>query len=155
LALAYLICGPPRLGKRIWQLLVGGAAVLATAGWWVAIVLLTPAAGRPFVGSTTDNNILQLTFGYNGLSRLTGNPGGFGGAARTAGRGLGAGAFGGGAGGAAGGPGPGAGAVGRAFGGGAGGPFAGGTGITRMFTAEWGGQISWLIPAALIAIVVM
>jgi 4-amino-4-deoxy-L-arabinose transferase-like glycosyltransferase len=133
MALAYLICGPARLGKRIWQLLVGGAALLATAGWWVAIVLLTPAAGRPFVGSTTDNNILQLTFGYNGLSRLTGNRGGFGGAARAAGRELGAGAF----------------------GGGAGGPFGGGTGITRMFTAEWGGQISWLIPAALIAIVVM
>jgi len=97
LALAYLICGPPRLGKRIWQLLVGGAALLAAAGWWVAIVLLTPAADRPFVGSTTDNNILQLTFGYNGLSRLTGNRGGgFSGAARAAGRGLGAGAFGGG-----------------------------------------------------------
>jgi 4-amino-4-deoxy-L-arabinose transferase-like glycosyltransferase len=157
LALAYLVCGPPGLGKRIWQLLVGGAALLATAGWWVAIVLLTPAADRPFVGSTTDNNILQLTFGYNGLSRLTGNRGG-GGAARAAGRGLGAGAFGGGAagaGGAAAGPGPGAGAAGRAFGGGAGGPFGGGTGITRMFTAEWGGQISWLIPAALIAVVVM
>ena len=167
LALAYLVCGPPRLGKRIWQLLVGGAALLATAGWWVAIVLLTPAASRPFVGSTTDNSILQLTFGYNGLSRLTGNRGGgFGGAARAAGRGLGGGASGGGAGGpvagpapgaggAAAGPGAGAGAAGRALGGGAGGPFGGGTGITRLFTAQWGGQISWLIPAALIALVVM
>jgi hypothetical protein len=110
--------------------LVGGATLLATAGWWVAIVLLTPAAGRPFVGSTTDNNILQLTFGYNGLSRLTGNRGGgFGGAARAAGRGLGAGALGGGAGGAGGagaGPRPGAGAAARAFGGGAGGPLAAG-----------------------------
>jgi 4-amino-4-deoxy-L-arabinose transferase-like glycosyltransferase len=157
LALAYLICGPRGLGKRIWQLLAGGAALLATAGWWVAIVLLTPAADRPFVGSTTDNNILQLTFGYNGLSRLTGNRGGgFGGAARAAGRGLGAGAFGGGAGGAAG-PGPGAGGFGgRAFGGSpGGGALGGGTGITRLFTAEWGGQISWLIPAALIAFVAM
>jgi len=158
LALAYLVCGPPRLGKRIWQLLAGGAALLVTAGWWVAIVVLTPAADRPFVGSTTNNSILQLTFGYNGLSRLTGNRGGgFGGAARAAGRGLGAAAGGGagGGGGAAGVPGPGVGAAGRAFGGGAGGAFGGGTGITRMFTPEWGGQISWLIPAALIALVVM
>jgi len=158
LALAYLVCGPPKLGKRIWQLLAGGAALLATAGWWVVVVLLTPAADRPFVGSTTDNDILQLTFGYNGLSRLTGNRGGgFGGAARAAGRGLGAGAFGGGGGGAAG-PGPGAGGFGgRAFGGapGGGGAFGGGTGITRLFTPEWGGQISWLIPAALIAFVAM
>jgi 4-amino-4-deoxy-L-arabinose transferase-like glycosyltransferase len=143
LALAYLVCGPPKLGKRIWQLLVGGGALLATAGWWVAIVLLTPAAGRPFVGSTTDNNILNLTFGYNGLSRLTGGQGGFpGGDGRTAGRGLGAAADE-----AARGPG--------GFGGGAGRAFGGGTGLTRLFGAEWGGQISWLIPAALIAFVAM
>ena len=72
-ALAYLIAGPPRLGRRIWQLIVGGAAVAAAAGWWVGIVMLTPAADRPYVGGSTDNNILQLTFGYNGLGRLTGN----------------------------------------------------------------------------------
>jgi 4-amino-4-deoxy-L-arabinose transferase-like glycosyltransferase len=153
LALAYLICGPPKLGKRIWQLLVGGAALVVTAGWWVAIVLFTPAASRPFVGSTTDNNILNLTFGYNGLSRLTGNRGGgFGGAGRGGGRGFGAAAD---AGRAA------AGAAGRAAAGAAGrsgfggGALGGGTGITRLFTPEWGGQISWLIPAALIAFVAM
>ena len=179
LALAYLICGPPKLGQRIWQLLVGGAALLATAGWWVAIVLFTPAAARPFVGSTTDNNILNLTFGYNGLSRLTGNRGGgFGGAGRAAGRGLGAGAgeaarglgagageaarglgaAGGGPGAGGAGSGPGAGAFAGARGGGGGGgggALGGGTGITRLFTPEWGGQISWLIPAALIAFLVM
>ena len=162
LALAYLICGPPKLGKRIWQLLVGGAAVAVTAGWWVAIVLLTPAASRPFVGSTTDNNILNLTFGYNGLSRLTGNRGGgFGGAGRGGGRGFGgaadagraaAGAAGRAAAGAAA-RGPGAGGAGG--GGGGGGALGGGTGITRLFTPEWGGQVSWLIPAALIAFVAM
>jgi 4-amino-4-deoxy-L-arabinose transferase-like glycosyltransferase len=143
LALAYLLCGPPKLGQRIRQLLVGGGALLVTAGWWVAIVLLTPAADRPFVGSTTDNNILNLTFGYNGLSRLTGSRGGFpGGAGRAAGHGLGAAA-----GEAARGPG--------AFRGGAGGAFGGGTGLTRLFGTEWGGQISWLIPAALIALAAM
>jgi 4-amino-4-deoxy-L-arabinose transferase-like glycosyltransferase len=73
LALAYLWAGPPRLGRRIWQLLAGGAALLVTSGWWVAVVLLTPAADRPFVGSSTDNNILNLIFGYNGFGRLTGN----------------------------------------------------------------------------------
>jgi 4-amino-4-deoxy-L-arabinose transferase-like glycosyltransferase len=177
LALAYLICGPPKLGKRIWQLLVGGAAMLLTAGWWVAIVLLTPAADRPFVGSTTDNNILNLTFGYNGLSRLTGNRGGgFGGAGRGGGRGFG-GAGGGAAAGAGTGTGAGAGAgagagtgaahgaaggaaaaghgAGAAAFAGGGGALGGGTGITRLFTPEWGGQISWLIPAALIAFAAM
>ena len=72
-ALVYLIAGPPRLGRRIWQLLVGGAAVVVAAGWWVGIVMLTPAADRPYVAGSTDNNILQLTFGYNGLGRLDGN----------------------------------------------------------------------------------
>jgi 4-amino-4-deoxy-L-arabinose transferase-like glycosyltransferase len=71
--LVYLIAGPPRLGRRIWQLLVGGAAVVVAAGWWVTIVMLTPAADRPYVGGSTNDNILQLTFGYNGLGRLTGN----------------------------------------------------------------------------------
>src|SRR5580693_6091485 len=145
LALAYLVCGPAKLGRRIWQLLVGGAALLLTAGWWVAIVLLTPAANRPFVGSTSNNNILSLTFGYNGLSRLTGNRGGLpGGAGPTPGRGLG-----GAAGDAARGPG---GFGGR---GGGGGALGGGSGLTRLFGSEWGGQISWLIPAALIAFAVM
>ncbi len=165
LALAYLYAGPPRMGKRIGQLLAGGAALLASAGWWVAIDLLTPAAGRPFVGSTTDNNILQLTFGYNGLSRLTGNGGGpgggvgrgggaggaAGGAARTAGRGAGR-AAGGGGGGTGGGLGRAA--AGHGFGGGHGGAGAG-TGLTRLFQPEMGGQISWLIPAALIALVAL
>src|SRR5262252_1306449 len=71
--LAYLVAGPPRLGRRIGQLLAGGAALLAAAGWWVALVMLTPAANRPYIGGSTSNSILQLTFGYNGFGRLTGN----------------------------------------------------------------------------------
>ncbi|HEY9241370.1 MAG TPA: glycosyltransferase family 39 protein, partial [Streptosporangiaceae bacterium] len=71
-ALAYLWAGQPALGKRIWQLLAGAGALVAAAGWWVVIDLLTPAASRPYVGGSTDNNILQLTFGYNGLGRLDG-----------------------------------------------------------------------------------
>jgi 4-amino-4-deoxy-L-arabinose transferase-like glycosyltransferase len=138
-ALAYLWAGPPRLGKRIAALLIGGGALLLTAGWWVAVVLLTPAADRPFVGSSTDNNILNLIFGYNGFGRLTGNETGRGGVSGAAGLGSGAA--------------DGAGAAGRGFGGG--GAFGGSGGITRLFTAQYGGQVAWLIPAALIAIVVM
>jgi 4-amino-4-deoxy-L-arabinose transferase-like glycosyltransferase len=123
-ALVYLWAGPPRLGRRVGQLVVGLAALVAAAGWWVVIDLLTPAAGRPYVGGSTDNNILQLTLGYNGLGRITGS----GSAAR------------------AGGPPSGGG------GGGAGGAFGGATGITRLFQSDMGSQISWLLPAALIAL---
>jgi hypothetical protein len=38
----------------------------------VAIVQLTPAADRPYVGGSTNDSILQLTLGYNGLGRLDG-----------------------------------------------------------------------------------
>jgi len=117
LAIAYLICGKPKLGKRIWQLLVGAGALLVASGWWVAIDLLTPAADRPYVGGSTDNSILNLTFSYNGLGRLEGE----------------------------GGPG----------GGGGGGGFGGATGLVRLFRADMGGQIAWLLPAALIALAVM
>jgi hypothetical protein len=72
----------------------------------VAIDLVTLAASRPFVGGSTDNNILQLTFGFNGLSRIT-SPADRGLAESTA------------PGGAAAGPG--------------GSPFGGATGITRLF----------------------
>src|ERR1035438_1248550 len=40
-ALVYLVAGPPGLGRRIWQLLAGGAALVVAAGWWVAIVQFT------------------------------------------------------------------------------------------------------------------
>ena len=77
--LAYLWAGQPALGKRIWQLLAGAGALVVAAGWWVVIDLLTPAADRPYVGGSTDNNILQLTFGYNGLGRLDGSENSLGG----------------------------------------------------------------------------
>jgi 4-amino-4-deoxy-L-arabinose transferase-like glycosyltransferase len=139
-ALAYLWAGQPVLGKRIWQLLAGAAALVVAAGWWVVIDLLTPAAGRPYVGGSTDNNILQLTFGYNGLGRLDGSgssPGGTGAGSTVRRLGAGAARLGG-----TGGP-PSGGAGGNSL-------FGGATGITRLFQSDMGSQISWLLPTALI-----
>ena len=72
-AAAYLWAGPPRLGTRIWQTVLMGAGIIAGAGWWVLVAQLTPAADRPYFGGSTNNNILQLAIGYNGLGRLTGD----------------------------------------------------------------------------------
>jgi 4-amino-4-deoxy-L-arabinose transferase-like glycosyltransferase len=72
-ALVYLCYAPTTMWRRVRQLLVGGLAIVVTAGWWVAAVSLTPAADRPYIGGSTDNSILSLAFGYNGLGRLTGN----------------------------------------------------------------------------------
>ena len=126
-AAAYLWAGPPRLGKRIWQTLLMGAGIVAGAGWWILAAQLTPAADRPYFGGSTTNSILQLAIGYNGLGRLTGDETGSVGPG--AGNGQG--------------------------GGGQGASFGGATGIFRLFHAEFGGQISWLLPAALISLAAM
>jgi 4-amino-4-deoxy-L-arabinose transferase-like glycosyltransferase len=75
-ALVYLVAAPTPLRRRLLQLLAAGAAIVVSAGWWVAIVALWPAGSRPYIGSSQDNNILNLIFGYNGFGRLTGDEAG-------------------------------------------------------------------------------
>lgn len=128
LALTYLIAGPVRMRVRLWQLGAGLLAMVASAGWWVLLVSLTPAADRPYIGGSTDNSFLNLTFGYNGLSRLLGGNSGA----------------------SPGGP-PGGGPAGPPSGHGF--SFGSQAGLTRLFSGEAGGQISWLLPAALIFLV--
>src|SRR5581483_6015312 len=57
------------------------AAIVASAGWWVAIVALWPAGSRPMIDGSPDNSIINLILGYNGLGRIFGasGPGGGGG----------------------------------------------------------------------------
>ena len=118
LAIAYAVCAPTSLRRRLLQLLGAAGTLLAGAGWWLLIVQLTPVADRPYIGGSGDNSPLGLALGYNGLSRITGTSGGAG-----------------------------------AGGGGGGASFSGSTGLGRLFNTDNGGQISWLLPAALIAIV--
>jgi 4-amino-4-deoxy-L-arabinose transferase-like glycosyltransferase len=76
IALAFLLCAPGSLRKRLLQLLAGGAVLLAVSAAWMLAVELTPASQRPFVGSSTDNTELGLTFSYNGFGRVGGQTGG-------------------------------------------------------------------------------
>ena len=76
MAVAYFWAAPASLGRRFRQLMAGGAAMVLSAGWWVAAVVLTPAADRPYIGGSQDNNLLNLIFGYNGFGRITGNESG-------------------------------------------------------------------------------
>jgi 4-amino-4-deoxy-L-arabinose transferase-like glycosyltransferase len=117
IALVYLLAGPPKLGRRIGQLLLGGLAMVVSAGWWVAAVELTPAADRPYIGGSQNNNLFNLVFGYNGFGRITGNE------------------------------------TGSVGGGPSGTSMWGPTGWSRMFNSTFGTQASWLIPAALVALV--
>ena len=127
--IAYLWAGPARFRRRVWQVVVLGLSVVLGAGWWVAIAQLWPASSRPYFGGSTNNNILELALGYNGLGRLDGT--------ETGSIGFNASS---------------AGGAGRFGGGGGGGGFGGATGIFRLFGSEFGGQVSWLIPAALISL---
>ncbi|MET9555154.1 glycosyltransferase family 39 protein [Streptomyces sp. NPDC006645] len=119
LALVYAVCAPTPVRRRIGQLAAAGLALVASGGWWVAIVELWPAASRPYIGGSQTNSFLELTFGYNGLGRINGEE------------------------------------VGSVGGGGGGGGRRGGeSGLGRMFSDGIGGQISWLLPAALFLLVV-
>ncbi len=136
LALAYLVAAPTGFWRRIRQLLAAGLAVVVAAGWWVAIAELWPAISRPYIGGSENNSVLDLTFGYNGLGRIFGQGGG-GGGARMMGQ-------------------PPAGVelpAGTEGGPGGGGGFGGAAGVTRLFGEQVGGQISWLLPAALVLLV--
>src|SRR3954470_4793504 len=96
---AWLWGAPRRRGGAIGQLLAGGAAMVAVGMAWPLLFLLTPAADRPWVSGTSDNSIVSLVLGYNGLGRLAGQAGGpqaLGGAGGGAGGGgVGGGVFGG------------------------------------------------------------
>ncbi len=59
--------------RRIGHLLLAFASMLVAGGWWITLVELWPADSRPYVGGSQTNSILELTLGYNGLGRLTGN----------------------------------------------------------------------------------
>ena len=85
MAVVYLFAAPTGVRRRVWQVFVMGVSVFVAAGWWVAAVVLTPAADRPYVGGSQDNNILNLIFGYNGFGRITGNEAGSVGGGRVAG----------------------------------------------------------------------
>jgi 4-amino-4-deoxy-L-arabinose transferase-like glycosyltransferase len=71
-AVVYMLAADTSVGRRIRHLAVALAAMVLSAGWWVAVVAVWPAASRPFIGGSTNNSILELTFGYNGFGRITG-----------------------------------------------------------------------------------
>ncbi|WP_328437392.1 glycosyltransferase family 39 protein [Streptomyces sp. NBC_00444] len=127
---AYLAGSKAHWRRQVLDLAGAAVVLLASSVWWVAACGLWPGK-KPYVGGSTDGTALDLILGYNGLGRVFGGEGnGNGGAAATGG------------GGGPGGGGPGAGGA----------SFGGPPGAGRMFGDAVGGQISWLLPLALIAL---
>lgn len=68
---------------KIWKKLIHLAAstvlLIVISLSWALAVDLTPESERPYMGGSETNSVLELAFGYNGLSRLTGQDSGMGG----------------------------------------------------------------------------
>ncbi len=149
LFLTYLLCAPRALWTRIWHLLLAALVLLMISFSWAATVDLTPAAQRPYVGSTQDNSEISLAIGYNGLNRLHIGNSAFGRARRAAGNNA---------------PAP---RTGRNSGSGSGNATSrlqglqeegfrfGGGGPLGLFSSSMGAQIGWLLPFALLGILAL
>jgi 4-amino-4-deoxy-L-arabinose transferase-like glycosyltransferase len=72
-ALVYLFSAPIGLRKRLGHVAVAGLTTLAVSMWWIAMVMLTPAASRPYIDGTTDGSrtgaVLEMVFKYNLFDR--------------------------------------------------------------------------------------
>jgi 4-amino-4-deoxy-L-arabinose transferase-like glycosyltransferase len=123
LVIAYLLCAPTRLQKRLWHLAVFAAVTTAVSLSWILLYTLTPAGDRPYIDGSTDNNPFVMVFGYNGLARFGINVPG---AVRFGGR--------------PGGPGTGA-------------ASGFGTGWTKLLGSTYGPEIAWLYPLAALALI--
>lgn len=132
IALAYLVAAPVSWRHRLAHIGWAAVGLLVSAGWFVVLTLLWPASSRPYLAGSTDNSFMDLVLGYNGFGRVMGeNKKIFA---------------------------PPTGEVGTLAGTqlhiGPHGPFGSQTeGLLRLFSGEFGYEIGWLVPAALVAVV--
>ncbi|ONI79360.1 hypothetical protein ALI144C_26435 [Actinosynnema sp. ALI-1.44] len=142
---AYLAGSKANWRRKLFDVVGAAVVLLASSLWWVVVVDLWPGQ-KPYIGGSSDGSALDLVLGYNGLGRVFGGGGGPGGGMRTMGTPPPGAVVGG----------PGGGGGGEMVFGGPGGSaaFGGESGPGRMFGDAVGGQISWLLPLALIALVV-
>lgn len=147
LIMTYLLCAPRKVWTRIWHLALFVVVFFALSlSWLLAVDSISPLQ-RPYVGSTQNNSEVSLAFSYNGLNRLRIGGNSFGGNRS-----------------------PGAtSSNNRATGTDrsattdrtqaappvAGFTEAGTPGLLRLFSPSLGGQIGWLLPFALLAIVAL
>lgn len=123
LALAWLFTNRPWL-KKFVDLLLAGAASIVVSVAWITAVWLIPASRRPYIGNTLHNNPWEMVFGYNGIGRF--NTGGqMTGEVKNSLISF------------------------KTFTP----PFSGKPSVYRFFYHQIIGQISWLIPATVIAII--
>ncbi len=137
LAAAYLVAAPTTLRARLRHVGVAAVAFVVSAGWFVVLTLLWPASSRPYIAGSTDNNFMNLVLGYNGFARVLGhNHMGFTPPQTVVGEAAGA-------------------QLNLGRHGGFGGFGNQSQGWSRLFGGEFGFEIGWLVPAALLATVLV
>jgi 4-amino-4-deoxy-L-arabinose transferase-like glycosyltransferase len=57
-------------GKKILHLTAASLLLVVVSFSWAVAVDLTPAENRPYIGSSSDNTVMELIFGHNGISRI-------------------------------------------------------------------------------------
>jgi len=150
----YFLGARLRWSTKFWHLALAGVFLLVISFSWAITVDAIPASQRPFVGSSQDNSELNLILGYNGIERLiprswsifgisgidfgTGNSGATPPAQNQSSTSQTIPA--------------------SNFGGGGGGPGGfsenGQAGLLRLVNAQLGGEAGWLLPLALIGLIV-
>ncbi|MQY34558.1 hypothetical protein SRB17_25280 [Streptomyces sp. RB17] len=83
-AVVYLLAAGGSPLQRAARLLLSGAVTLAVSCSWALLAWATPAADRPYIDGTSNNNPFSLVFGYNGLSRFSDDDTAFGAVSGTA-----------------------------------------------------------------------
>ncbi|WHT17983.1 glycosyltransferase family 39 protein [Crossiella sp. CA-258035] len=71
-AAAYLVGVSGPWWRKLLRLGLAGVVLLGVSLSWLLAVDSVDPAERPFIGSSTDNTVSELLFGYNGFGRLLG-----------------------------------------------------------------------------------
>lgn len=68
--LVYLFSNKLKVKKRIAHLLIGTVILVTVSLSWAIVVDMVPSTERPYVGSSTNNSVMELIIDHNGLKRL-------------------------------------------------------------------------------------
>ena len=73
--IVYLLFSREKIGRRILASAISLMIVAVVSLSWVVAVDLYPSGSRPYIGSSTDNTVMELIVGHNGLERISGGTG--------------------------------------------------------------------------------
>ena len=73
--IVYLLFSREKIGRRILASAISLVIIAVVSLSWVVAVDLYPSGSRPYIGSSTDNTVMELILGHNGLERISGGIG--------------------------------------------------------------------------------